>query len=237
MVTSSSFLSNFLAMSDPKSSRRALWAFTLPFALFIIFQAVPGLLKGWMSAPEQWVYPLQTAACAAALAWYWGEYPQKGTARGLAFGGLIGVVVLAVWIAPQAVFHAAPRVEAGFNPEPLRGTGWYVASVGARFVRLAVVVPLLEEIFWRGFLLRYLVREQFADVPFGTYTHVSFWGVTLGFMLEHQMADWPGALVAGALYNLVAVRTRSLPACVLAHAVTNLLLGVYIMQTKQWGFW
>lgn len=224
-------------MSDPQSSRRSLWAFTAPFALFILLQAVPGLLKGWIAAPEQWVYPLQTVVCAAALAWYWREYPQKGTAANLAFGALVGVAVLAVWISPQAVFHAAPRVGPGFNPEPLRGTGWYLASVGARLVRLAVVVPLLEEIFWRGFLLRYLVRENFVAVPFGTYTHVSFWGVTLGFMLEHQMADWPAALVAGALYNLVAVRTRSLPACVLAHGVTNLLLGGYIMQTKQWGFW
>lgn len=224
-------------MPDPLPIRRALWAFVAPFGLFIILQVTPGLLKGRLAAPEQWVYPAQTVVCAAALAWYWREYPRRWTMGALAFGALVGLAVLAVWISPQAVFHAPLRSGPGFNPEPLRGTGWYSAAVGARFVRLAIVVPLLEEIFWRGFLLRYLVRENFTDVPFGTYTHLSFWGVTVGFMLEHQMADWPAALIAGALYNLVAVRTRSLPACVLAHGLTNLLLGAYIMQTQQWGFW
>jgi membrane protease YdiL (CAAX protease family) len=56
-------------------------------------------------------------------------------------------------------------------------------------------------------------------------------------MLSHASPDWPAAFVTGALYNLVAIRTRSLTACVVTHAVTNLLLGLWIMQTRQWGFW
>jgi uncharacterized protein len=61
--------------------------------------------------------------------------------------------------------------------------------------------------------------------------------VTVGFMLVHSTADWPAALLTGALYNWVAYRTKSLAACVLAHAFTNLLPGVWIMNTRQWGFW
>ena len=224
-------------MPHSQPNRRALWAFVLPFAMFIVLQALPGLLKGWIAAPEQWIYPLQTVVCLAALAWYRREYPRRWTVGGLAIGAAVGLAVLAIWISPQMWFHAAPRIGAGFDPEPLRGTGWYGAAVGMRFVRLVVAVPLLEEVFWRGFVLRYLVKEDFTSVPFGTYTHLSFWGVAVGFMLEHQTADWAAAFAAGALYNFVAVRTRSLPACVLAHAVTNGLLGVYIMETRQWGFW
>ncbi len=56
-------------------------------------------------------------------------------------------------------------------------------------------------------------------------------------MFEHSRPDWPAALVTGALLNLVAYRTRSLGACVLAHAVANLLLGLYVLRTGQWGFW
>ena len=56
-------------------------------------------------------------------------------------------------------------------------------------------------------------------------------------MLEHAPADWPAALLTGALFNLVALRTRSLSACVITHAVTNLLLGLYILRTGQLGFW
>ena len=102
---------------------------------------------------------------------------------------------------------------------------------------LVVVVPLLEEIFWRGFLLRELIHPDFTKVPFGTFSWASFGIVTAGFCLEHSPADWPAAILTGALYNLVAYRTRSLAACVLAHAITNLILSVYVMETKQWGFW
>ena len=100
-----------------------------------------------------------------------------------------------------------------------------------------LAVPWLEEIFWRGFLLRYLIREDFTSLPFGSWSRFSFLVTTLGFMFEHGMVDWPAALVTGVLYNLVAIRTRSLSACVLAHALTNALLGGYVMHTGQWGFW
>jgi hypothetical protein len=100
-----------------------------------------------------------------------------------------------------------------------------------------VVAPLVEEIFWRGFLLRYLISEKFVTIKIGTFSWLSFLVVTLLFAISHSRADWFAALVCGALYNLVAYRTRSLASCVVAHAVTNLLLGLWIMQARQWGFW
>ena len=110
-------------------------------------------------------------------------------------------------------------------------------NLGVRLLRLIVVVPLLEELFWRGFLLRYLIREDFTKVPVGEFSWLSFGVVTAGFVFEHSFADWPAALLTGALYNIVAYRTRSLSSCVLVHAVTNALLGVYVLRTGQWGFW
>jgi CAAX prenyl protease-like protein len=86
-------------------------------------------------------------------------------------------------------------------------------------------------------LLRYLIAENFESIRFGTFSWLSFAVVTLAFGLSHDMPDWPAALVAGALYNVVAYRTKSLPACILAHALTNLALGCWIVATKQWGFW
>jgi len=100
-----------------------------------------------------------------------------------------------------------------------------------------IVAPLVEEIFWRGFLLRYLIRENFTEVAVGTFSWFSFFVVAVAFGFTHSRADWIPAMICGALYNLVAYRTRSLASCVLAHATTNLLLGLWIMQTRQWGFW
>ena len=234
---------------SPTSSRRDLLAYVGPFALFCLLLALPGLIRPahpdaatplWLAAPELWVYPLQTILCGAMLLFYRRDDPRAASAAGWVFGAVIGVVVFALWVSPQACFHFAPRRD-GFDPTRLLAAGQdhglYLATVAFRFLRLVVVVPWLEEVFWRGFLLRYLVKENFLEVPFGLFTPLSFGVVTLGFMFEHNRPDWPAALVTGALYNWVALRTKSLPACILAHALTNLLLGVYVMQTHQWGFW
>ncbi len=240
---------NLSAVEKPVGPRRRdWWAYVGPFGLFNVLMVLPGAVKLlpagappplWVSAPEFWVYPLQTLLCAAMLFAFRREYPFGNRSPGaLAFGVLIGVVALLLWLSPQMFFHFPPRIGPGFDPTRLRpGSVAYFWSVALRFVRLVVVVPLLEEVFWRGFLLRYLVREDFTGVAFGTFTRLSFGAVAVGFMLEHTVPDYAAALATGLLYNWVAVRTRSLPVCVVAHAVTNLLLGVYIMNTRQWGFW
>ncbi len=188
------------------------------------------------SAGRYWIYPLQTLVCGFLLVRGWKYYELALPRKNLITAG-IGVLVLCVWIAPQEVFGFAPRTD-GFEPEFFGGEGpAYLANVGFRFIRLVIIVPLVEEIFWRGFLLRYVIRQDFENVPFGTFEWRSFAVVTIGFCLEHSFSDWPAALLAGALYNGVAYWTRSLSACVVAHAITNLLLGIYVMRTGQWGFW
>ena len=81
------------------------------------------------------------------------------------------------------------------------------------------------------------MAERFDTVPFGTFSWLSFIVVTIAVGLSHAMADWPAAFLTGALYNFIAYRTKSLTSCVLAHGVTNLALGLWILATKQWGFW
>jgi CAAX prenyl protease-like protein len=189
-----------------------------------------------LAKPEYWIYPLQSLACAVALVVFWKRY-DFGSLRPLPLAVGVGLGVFVLWVSPQLVFGRPPRLD-GFDPSALAGDPtWYAVTVVARFLRLVVIVPLVEEIFWRGFLQRYLVDERFTTVPFGKYTPLSFWGVAVAFALVHAPADWPAALVTGAIYGGIAVRTKSLCACIAAHATTNLALGVYIMATRQWGFW
>lgn len=225
----------------PATDKRKLAAFTLPMAIFLALLALASALRKpggsfWLAAPEYWVFPAQTIICGALLIWFWREY-DFGATRKLGFAIAIGLVVFALWIAPQQFFGFAPRLT-GFDPEVFAAQpAMYWATIIFRFLRLVIVVPLVEEIFWRGFLLRYLISEKFTEVPIGTFSWLSFGIVTVAFGFTHSPADWFAALVTGALYNLVAYRTRSLTSCVVAHAVTNLLLGTWIMATRQWGFW
>jgi len=220
-----------------------LLAYTLPFLLFMAgLMAVSGAkalgvtsFGGITIDPMYWIYPLQTAVSAAALLWFWKNYDFTNTTPAkLLLGVGIGTLIFVLWVAPQELFHQPHRLD-GFDPYVVPGlTPWMLAT---RFTRLVLVVPLVEEIFWRGFLLRYLVREDFTALPFGGANRFSFWAVVVAFTLVHSPGDWPAAFITGILLNLVATRTRSLAACVAAHATANLLLGSYICATRQWGFW
>ncbi len=228
-------------MSGATSHEKAYLAPFVGFlAVMLLGEIVGRIFDGhafWMAAePRYWVLPLQTLVGGALLARYWPIYTLRPPARA-GFATLIGAIALIIWIAPQQWLGAPARLD-GFHPEFFATDGWpYWLNVTLRFVRLVIVVPLLEEIFWRGFLLRYLIDDDFTDVPFGAFSWKSFGIVTAGFCLEHSFADWPAAILTGALFNLVAYHTRSLSACVLTHAVTNLLLGIYVLRTGQWGFW
>jgi CAAX prenyl protease-like protein len=225
--------------------RASHWkAFVVPFLVFMAllgamqvaasaFKESPHIL---LSSPQYWIFPVQTLLCGVLVWRYW---PQYGFARprGMAFTAIIAVVVLLAWIAPQAFFGAKARLE-GFDPHVFQSDPTlYWLNLSLRFVRLVIVVPFVEEIFWRGFLLRYLINEAFSDVPIGTFSWLSFGVVTVCVALAHNLTDFWPALLCGAAYNLVAYRTKSLASCVAAHAITNLLLGGYIMRTGQWGFW
>jgi CAAX prenyl protease-like protein len=225
--------------------RRTLIAYVAPFVVFMLGLALVSVVQSfalaaeaplWLTEPKYWVYPLQTIVCGTLLVWFWKHY-EWGKKRHVMTGILAGLVVLALWISPQWLFGAVPRAD-GFNPDTFADNPalWW-STVTLRFLRLVIVVPLLEEIFWRGFLMRYLIKEDFKKVPFGEFSPISFAVVTLMFGLAHYGPDFLPAIITCAIYNLVAVRTKSLACCVIAHAVTNLGLGLYIMQTKQWGFW
>ena len=222
-------------------TRKKLAAYTLPMLTFIAFLALVSLLHKidnhiWLVRSEYWVYPLQTVVCALLLVRFWPEY-AFGRPKAALIGILIGVAVLVLWISPQIFFQSPARLE-GFNPNFFAGQpALYWSTVVFRFLRLVVVVPLLEEVFWRGFLLRYFIDENFERVPIGTFSWFSFAAVTLAFGFSHSQADWIAAILTGMLYNAVAYWSKSLSTCALAHALTNFLLGLWIMRTQQWGFW
>lgn len=223
-----------------------LRAYIVPFGLFMLLlgvaEAFNAVFKGHgplpIAEPLYWIYPLQTIACGAALLLYWKHYSFGRMLRpAAAVAVLAGVAAFVLWIAPQEWLRFEPRLE-GFDPTIFADNpALYWSNLGLRFLRLVVVVPLLEEIFWRGFLMRYLIREDFLAVPFGTFNWSSFLAVAGCFGLAHFGPDFVPALMTGVLYNGIACYTKSLNACVFAHALTNLMLGIYIMQTGQWGFW
>lgn len=243
---------------SPRSSPAI--AHVAPLAVFLLLNSlVPALavenraLPWWRHAPEHWIYPLQTVICGVLLVWFRREYVFRPI-RGLVPAIVLGAAGIAAWLLPGWLYASmdegrrgagvpllgfAPR-EDGFDPSLFEGSPpWHAVVVAMRFARLVVVVPLVEEIFWRGFLMRYVIAgdRDFRRVPFGRHHWLGFAVTTAAFVAVHQRVDWLGALVFGTLMYVLCVRTKSLAACVAMHAVANLLLGAYVMATRQWGFW
>jgi CAAX prenyl protease-like protein len=141
------------------------------------------------------------------------------------------------WLVSRGAFAGAGTRPA-YNPlEALKDTpAWAYTFLAIRFLGLALVVPIIEEFFLRGFLMRFVQDDQWWQVPFGKVTPLAVVVGTAVPMLMH-----PGELLAAfvwfSLITWLMVRTKNIWDCVAAHAVTNFLLGVYVVTQHQWQLW
>ncbi len=169
---------------------------------------------------------------------------------------LIGLIVIVIWIGidpyypkfselwrmmegglnalfgkpPPAVDTTPP-----FDPTTIADPSVRYAFITFRVFGAVVVVAFMEEIFWRGFLIRWLIKEDFKSVPMGAFAWSSFWITVLLFGAEHD--QWLAGLICGALYNWLYYRTKDLFACVVAHAVSNAALAAWVLVRQDWKFW
>lgn len=104
-----------------------------------------------------------------------------------------------------------------------------------RLFGAVLVVPVMEELFWRSFLIRYIITPDFTSVPVGCFSWPSFLIASVLFGFEHNLVV--AGILAGIVYNLLLYCTRSLSSCIMAHSITNLALGVYVVNTGHWYFW
>ena len=229
------------------SLRNAALVRYLPFAVFMAFigfEEVFRLLagKGMVTVTEAtfyYLYPIKTLVVASLLYRYRKEYAEislKDLANlPVTFAVCcVGLVVFALWIRMDWPL-GAPRAPQGFNPGLLPGRDLQVVMTVVRVGGAVLVVPIMEELFWRSFFIRYLISRDFSQVPLGLFTLPSFLITVLLFGSEHNFIF--AGMMAGAIYNGILYRTRSLAHCILAHAVTNLALAMYVLSTGKWYFW
>lgn len=229
---------------------RAAWARILPFLVYIFFIIAVDLLTrlGVDAQALRWMYALKIGAVLATLAFFWREYTELRTdlrteprtepqRRGLGPGAavlavVIGVVVLVLWVSLNASWMIVGSPD-GFNPTTGGQVDWLMVAV--RIAGAALVVPVMEELFWRSFLMRWIDSDHFQLLDPAQISLKSFViGVVL-FGFEHNL--WLAGIVAGAAYSLLYMKQRSLWSAILAHAVTNGLLGVWIVRTGNWTYW
>lgn len=220
-------------MADQKQVRHPAAAYVAPFVVYLVF-----LMMEQAGVASVFVlYPIKTLAVAAVLVWGWRRMRDDlRERRGLLFGALVGVAALGIWIAPELLgIMKTDFTVGGFNPTVLPAPCSTLSTI-FRIAGAVLVVPIMEELFWRGWMIRWLIKPDFRSVPLGTFTWESFGVTVLMFGIEHNTL-WHVGMITGVLYNWILYRTKSLWACIIAHAVTNLLLAIYILATGKWGYW
>ena len=223
------------------SMSRAGWLRVLPFALFMVLLALRGATPadGSWGFDPRWLYGVTVLAVGGLMLFYRREYgelarPNLPTAAEAALAIAVGVAVFVLWIQLDAPWMTLGEASAGFVPLNAQGTlDWPLIAV--RWVGAALLVPVMEELFWRSFLMRWIEQPQFETVDPQRVGLRAIVLSTFVFMLAHTL--WLAAIVAGMAYAWLYVRSGKLWLPVIAHAVTNGVLGVWVVLTGKWAFW
>jgi CAAX prenyl protease-like protein len=225
--------------------RRPSWLpYVLPMAAFLILTSLEGYLpRSTGDAPEPRSYAIAYAAkvlIVSALMFAcrptWRDLrPFPGVPLTLA-SIVLGLAITALWVtipSPEIPFLGGGTRQ-GFDPGTLDPALRYV-FLALRFFGLVLMVPLFEELFWRSFLMRWVIDQDFEKVLIGKVTPIAALITSALFALAHP--EWVPALITGLAWAGLLWKTKSVSACVISHMAANLGLGIYVMATGSWIYW
>jgi hypothetical protein len=229
-----------IMQESPASARVA------PFVVFLVLTFLQGQLG---EASRFWVYLLKSLFGIYLIWLMWPLVPEMRW-RVSWEAIVVGVLVCVVWVGID--FPLAKQSEMWVwlglskppeKPAPLwnpfefygEGATWAWVCVIGRIAASTLVVPHLEEVFYRSFLYRYIHRTKFNDVPLNTFAWLPFLVTAAVFGLAHN--EWLAGLLCALAYQWLVIRKDRLGDAMTAHAITNVLLGIYIVWQGAWQFW
>jgi CAAX prenyl protease-like protein len=213
---------------------RADWAYVLPMGLFLVFTAISG---EWPAAYPV-VYVLKTVVVALVMIFLWRNYTPIRWSNGW-LGVAVGIVGVVQWVGMEKLLPGYPKpASTPFIPdERIQSEALRWGFIAVRWAGASLLVPVMEELFWRDYVWRTIraphdfLKEGIGEWDWKTYLVVA---VVFGTGVH---VDWLTAIVWGLLIGWLLIYTRSVGACIIAHGVTNFLLGLYVLIWKDWRFW
>ena len=244
---------NFLRQKPGVS---ALAARVVPFVIFVALTFFQGKLG---TASPYWIYFAKTIVGA------WMVWTIRSLVREMRWtmsweAVAAGVAVFVIWVGLDGWYpsldtmiqeYLCPSLKAvgleswcpeskppvPWNPNTRFGEGSALAwtFVVARILGSTLVVPPLEEVFYRSFLYRYIAKPDFESVPLGQFLWMPFLVTSLVFGFVHF--EWLPGVLCGFVYQGLVCWKKRLGDAMTAHAITNLLLGLWVVWRDAWNFW
>jgi len=220
------------------------WPYLVPMLGFLVLTSLEGRLPTAAGGgPSPVWYPIAycvKVAVVTGLAWWCrsalGDLkPWPGPAA-LGLAVVTGLAVIALWIGLDGRYPALKFLgtRTAFDPaaisQPVR-----TVFLAVRLFGLVLLVPLIEELFYRSFLMRWMVDPDVRRVPIGRVTAAGLVATTVVFGFSHP--EWLPAVLTALAWGWLLWQTGSVSACVVSHAVANLALAVYVLATGEWKFW
>lgn len=224
-------------------------AHVIPFIAWLALM----FLGSYIYGANPWGYVAQVAIGFVLLFIYrpWRWY-KKSSLKNVPLAVFVGFIVAIIWIAPEirdgnAGLALWQELYLRFGVLPLGNlpdiveqsiyapseSGWFFTII--RLIGSAFAIAIIEEFFWRGFLYRWLIDRDFTRVKIRGYEWEAFLFTCLLFGAEHNR--WAVGVIAGALYLVLLIKTSDIGAACIAHVTTNLLLGMYVIETQSYQFW
>jgi len=222
---------------------------TARVAPFVVFLALTFCQGQFGEASRYWFYLAKTLIGAWLI---WEMRPFVAEMR-WAFSWeaiVVGIGIFAVWVGISGewttqnslwvklgISHPPASPPSPWNPNDQFGDGSALAwlMIVTRILGSTFIVPPLEEVFYRSFLYRYIAKTDFLSVPLNQFLPVPFIATVAVFGFSHN--EWLAGIVCGAAYQWLVLRKNRLGDAMTAHAITNFLLGIWVVWKPAWQFW
>jgi len=202
----------------------------LQLALLVPFMALmaTSILASLFAPHDEWLYVVKVVAIGTALWCFRDAYARFASAVS-PLSIAAGIAVGFVWVATAPEGDGGAKLGAWLAALP----AWVVAAwLACRALGAIILVPITEELAFRGYLQRVLIARDFWRVAPGQFTWLSFVATTALFGLMHQR--WLEAALAAAVYGLLLYRTKRISDAIAAHMVTNAVIFAWALAAQEW---
>jgi exosortase E/protease (VPEID-CTERM system) len=223
----------FFTREKPRAEN-AVQAFenpTAPLLLPLLIWTGMGLVTSSFADAHDPLYSLRVLGAGGVLFYFRDSY-REWLQRPTWPSWLVGAAVGMAWLLP---LPGAPTAADAATPIPDASDPVYFAWVAARVCGAVAIIPLCEELAFRGYFLRWLTRREFWEVSLQKVSFLSIALTSFAFGLIHSR--WLAGALTGVVYALLVRRSGKLADGIVAHAMSNLVIAVWVLATGNFQHW